>query len=88
MSKTNNSEIMQRLTPSKKQLLLSLLLSLALCLSACTTISSNCPAYPIAGEDVALELEVACGYNLELCPNIANWLDRVDKLKQQLEVCK
>lgn len=54
------------------------------CLSSCTTTSyNNCPTWPIAGEKVAKELEKAG----EL-PNTWEWIGRLDKLKQELDLCK
>ena len=53
------------------------------CLSSCTTTNySICPIYPIAGKKVAQEIESIKGeYFWE-------WLGRINKLRQQLELCK
>ncbi len=62
---------------------LSLMLAVMLCLSSCTTTSFNyCPAFPVGGKAVALELEKAG----EL-PNTWEWIGRLDKLRQELEAC-
>lgn len=55
-------------------------------LSGCVTTSyNNCPVYPLAGENVAKELE---NISYEQAPNLWEWLGRVDKLKQELDLCK
>lgn len=61
----------------------SLMLIVMSCLSSCTTINYDyCPQYPIAGEKVALEIKELEGvYFWE-------WLGKIDKLRQQLELCK
>lgn len=54
------------------------------CLSSCTTANyNNCPTWPIAGEKVANELETAG----EL-PNTWEWIGRVNKLREELELCR
>ena len=54
------------------------------CLSSCTTTSyNNCPAWPIAGEKVAKELESAG----EL-PYTWEWIGRINKLREELELCR
>ena len=54
-----------------------------ICLSSCTiTAYEYCPSYPIAGHKVAHEIKNIQGeYFWE-------WLGRIDKLRQQLELCK
>lgn len=53
-------------------------------LSSCSQISyNNCPVYPVAGEKVAQELE-----NAGDVPNTWEWIGRIDKLRQELELCK
>lgn len=60
------------------------MLVVMICLSSCTQISSDyCPTYPVAGEKVAQELE-----NAGDIPNTWEWIGRVDKLRQELELCK
>lgn len=57
-----------------------------LSLNACTTANySQCPTFPIAGKDVAVELEKI---PYEQAPNFWEWLGRIDKLKQELDLCK
>lgn len=53
-----------------------------ICLSSCTSINSEyCPIYPIAGPKVAEEIKDINGkYFWE-------WLGRINKLRQQLELC-
>lgn len=53
-------------------------------LLGCTQVSyNNCPVYPVAGEKVAKELESAGDL-----PNTWEWIGRVDKLRQELDLCK
>ena len=53
------------------------------CLSSCTiTAYEYCPVYPIAGHKVADEIKNIDGkYFWE-------WVGKIDKLRQQLELCK
>ena len=54
------------------------------CLNGCTTANyNNCYVYPIAGEKVAQELEKAGEI-----PNTWEWIGRIDKLRQELELCR
>lgn len=82
------------LYPFKKSRSISpraLLLFLMLFLSGCQTTISSCPAYPKAGKKVAAELQVACftqDTDETLCPNTFEWLDRIGKLKDQLDACR
>lgn len=57
-----------------------------ICLSSCAPVgySPGCPVYPVAGEKVAAELEKA---NYSEFPNTWEWIGRIDKLRQELEVC-
>ena len=56
-----------------------------ICLSSCTpVVYSGCLVYPVAGEKVAAELEKI---SYEQAPNFWEWLGRIDKLRQELEVC-
>lgn len=56
------------------------------CLASCAQVNSDyCPAYPIAGMAVAAELDKT-GYSE--FPNTWEWLGRIDKLRQELELCK
>ena len=66
--------------------MLNLMPAAMICLSSCTPVdySSGCPVYPVAGEKVAAELENA---NYSEFPNTWEWIGRIDKLRQELEVC-
>ena len=48
---------------------------------------NNCPVYPIAGAVVADELEKMCGNNAG-CTATEEWLDRVGRLRDELELCR
>lgn len=56
------------------------------CLSSCATenYSPVCPRYPVAGPQTAAELEKI---DFESAPHFWEWLGRVDKLRQELEIC-
>ena len=66
--------------------MLSLMLAAMICLNSCAPVdySSSCPVYPTAGEKVAAELENA---NYSEFPNTWEWIGRIDKLRQELEMC-
>lgn len=74
---------------SKKNLKLRLGLTLAAmsCLTSCAPISYNCgcPVYPVAGPKVAAELEKV---SYSEFPNTWEWIGRIDKLRQELELCR
>ena len=62
----------------------ALMLLVLLLLNSCkTTNFSYCPMFPIGGKEVAKELEKAG----EL-PNTWEWIGRLYKLKQELDICK
>ena len=64
----------------------SLILSAQLCLSSCVRESYDfCPMYPIAGKKVAEELEKA---ELAEAANFWEWMGRVNKLREELELCR
>lgn len=63
----------------------SLTLAAMICLSSCATTSYSCPVYPVAGEKVAAELEKADHSDF---PNTWEWIGRIDKLRQELEICQ
>ena len=64
----------------------SLTLAALSCLSSCTTVNSDyCPVWPPAGLAVAAELEKA-GYSE--FPNTWEWIGRLNKLRQELELCE
>lgn len=66
--------------------MLGLTLAALSCLSSCTTVNSDyCPVWPPAGPAVAAELEKA---NYSEFPNTWEWLGRLNKLRQELELCK
>lgn len=55
------------------------------CLNACAPATYNtCTTYPIAGELVANELEIHCAQ----CPHTWEWIGRIYKLKQELDLCQ
>lgn len=59
-----------------------MLLSL-ICLNSCVTQNCNfCPIYPIAGPKVAASIE-----NIST-PEFWEWLARINKLRQELEICQ
>ena len=64
--------------------ILSLTLLAQFFLSSCVTANyNNCPTFPIGGAKVADELEKAGDI-----PSTWEWIGRLDKLRQELEVCK
>ena len=69
----------------KKPLFIASLMPIVLiCLSSCAKESyeSVCPVYPIAGPKVAEELEHADALSATW-----EWIGRLDKLRQELEIC-
>ncbi len=65
--------------------MLLLMLAEIFCLNSCATKNSNiCPTYPIAGPLVAKELE---HQNFSSSPHFWEWLARINKLRQELELC-
>lgn len=74
------------LTVNKLKFSLALMPAALSCLNSCTTVSYNyCPVYPTAGPEVAAELEKA---SYSEFPNTWEWISRIDKLKQELELCE
>lgn len=67
------------------KLRLSLMLTVMICLSSCVTTSYNCPVYPVAGNEVAVELEKISYPEFK---NTWEWIGRIDKLRQELEICQ
>lgn len=64
----------------------SLMLVVLICCNSCTTAHYDyCPSYPVAGEAVAKELD---GINYDQAPAFWEWLGRIDKLRQELDLCK
>lgn len=55
-------------------------------LSSCApVVYSGCQVYPAAGEKVAAELEKV---SYEQAPAFWEWMGRIDKLRQELELCR
>lgn len=71
----------------KRRFTLALMPAVMSCLSSCAPVgySPGCPVYPAAGEKVAVELEKI---SYDQAPNFWEWLGRIDKLRQELEVCR
>ena len=66
--------------------ILAPMLGAMLCLSSCAKTNYNfCPAYPTAGPEVAKELE---NIDYSRYSRFWEWLARIDKLRQELELCK
>ena len=64
------------------------MLTLLICLSACATLldyKSDCPSFPEPGSGVDEELEMYCMPE-EKCPELWDWINRLYKLKDQLEI--
>lgn len=70
----------------KLKYILLLMLS-AMILFGCSTPANynNCPVYPVGGRAVGQELEKVPYQGYE---RFWEWLGRVDKLRQELELCK
>ena len=57
-----------------------------LCLSSCTKVNYKiCPTYPVAGPKVANELKML---DYDDFYNTWEWIGRINKLRQELELCK
>lgn len=66
--------------------IVALILSAMGCSHQCVTVNYEfCPVYPVAGLPVAQELEKV---SAEEYPNTWEWIGRIDKLRQELEICK
>ncbi len=79
-----------RYKKNKMKLLPVLIVAGSLFLTGCVTTSDRptitaCPTYPIAGKAVANELALL---NQNDFPNLIEWIGRIDKLAEQLELCK
>ena len=72
---------------SGPRFMLGLMPVATLCLSSCAaeSFSPVCPLYPVAGETVAAEL---AKLPFDAAPHFWEWLGRVDKLRQELEICR
>lgn len=72
----------------KNQKYTAALISVAIiCLNSCakTNYEYHCPIYPKAGEKVAEEL---VQISFEQAPFLWQWLEKINKLRQELELCK
>ena len=70
----------------KLKYILVLLLAVIILFGCSTTANySNCPVYPVGGPAVGQELEKVPYQGYE---RFWEWLGRVDKLRQELELCK
>ncbi len=70
----------------KRQFTVALIWSGLLCLGSCVRENYDfCPMYPVAGKKVAQELEKA---ELDEAENFWEWMGRVNKLREELELCK
>ena len=64
----------------------NLMLGVTACSTKCVQVNYKfCPTYPVAGAAVADELENATA---EEYPATWEWIGRIDKLRQELELCK
>ncbi len=74
------------LITAKLKFMLLLQLIVLSCLNSCTTVSCNfsCPVYPVAGASVAAELE---NVPPEKLVHTWEWLGRINRLRQELDVC-
>lgn len=64
----------------------ALMQSVIACSTQCVTVHYDfCPVYPVAGVPVAYELE---NLTADEYPNTWEWIGRIDKLRQELELCK
>lgn len=70
----------------KRLFVLSLMLAaISSCSSSAPVYYSSCPLYPVGGAKVGAELEKI---SFEQAPALWEWLGRIDKLRQELEVCR
>ncbi len=60
-----------------------LLMSLLGC--SCKTNYNHCPLYPVGGKKVGQELSRLNSFEY---PNTFEWLARINKLRQELELCQ
>ena len=73
------------LIKKKQRYILSLICLGVLFLSGCATTNYDCPVYPIAGEKVAKELE---NIPYEGYENTWEWIGRINKLREELDLCQ
>ncbi len=70
----------------KRKFMPGLTLAALLCLNSCKAGNYNqCPVYPVAGPAVASELRQA---EYEKYPQTWEWIGRINKLRQELELCR
>ncbi|MGN0913045.1 MAG: hypothetical protein ACI4OE_07105 [Alphaproteobacteria bacterium] len=63
-----------------------LMLTVMSCLTSCAAVNSDvCYVWPVGGKKVATELEKL---SYSEYPNTWEWLGRLNKLRQELELCK
>ena len=63
----------------------SLILTASMLWSCSSVTYSECPVFPKGGESVGAELENVPYQNFE---NFWEWIGRLDKLRQELELCR
>ena len=74
------------MSKSKKLKYIAVLLLFLLTLFGCSTMEySNCPTYPVGGAKVGAELS---RLDVKEYPHTWEWIGRIDKLRQELELCK
>jgi hypothetical protein len=56
-----------------------------LCGCSMTECYNICPAYPVGGKEVGKEL---ANLSYSEYPNTWEWIGRINKLRQELELCK
>ena len=76
--------MLRKLRKKGRSYTLALILLVILLLSSCARVSCNCPIYPIAGAQVAEELENA---DIEHYSYTWEWIARINKLREELEQC-
>lgn len=71
----------------KKLKYIALLLLFLLTLFGCSTTANynNCPTYPVGGPNVGAEVS---RLDVAEFPYTWEWIGRIDKLRQELELCK
>lgn len=75
------------MSKKKKVKYIALLMLMLILLLGCSTTANynNCPTYPVGGAKVGAELSRLGGSEY---PNTWEWIGRIDKLRQELELCK
>ena len=76
---------MNKIQQSKSRLFIVALMLLAVsCCHSSTATLCNCPVYPVGGTNVGKELSSLMYYEY---PHLWEWLGRINKLRQELEIC-